>query len=292
MIVKVLLPLILAFIMFSLGLGLRKVDFARVLKFPVAFLTGLLNQVVLLPLVALALAHAFGLSPVFAVGLMILALCPGGVTSNLLAKLAGGNAPLSISLTAVTSLLSILTVPLLVAFSVNHFMGEEGPTVDVTKLGITMFLITAVPVVIGMMLTARSPELVEKIAPGISRTAVVLFVVIICAALAKNWEVFSSNLGTLGPVAVLLNVLMLGAGLATAKAMKLDGRDATTISIESGVQNGTLAIAVGSIVSAVEGQTLPPATVPAAVYSITMYFVCVPFVIWRRRAASQSQRAG
>jgi BASS family bile acid:Na+ symporter len=283
MIVKVLLPLILAFIMFSLGLGLRGRDFSRVLKFPVAFGVGLLNQVVLLPLVALGLAHAFGLSEMFAVGLMILALCPGGVTSNLLAKLAGGNAPLSISLTAITSLLSILTVPLLVAFSVNHFMGADGPPVDVTRLGLTMFLITAVPVAIGMALTAKSPALVEKIAPGVSRAAGVLFVVIIVAALAKNWGVFSSNLGALGPVAVLLSVVMLGLGLASAKVLRLDNRDATTISIECGVQNGTLAIAIGSIVAAVEGQVLPPATVPAAVYSITMYFVCVPFVLWRRR---------
>ena len=283
MIVKVLLPLILAFIMFSLGLGLRGRDFSRVLKFPVAFGVGLLNQVVLLPLVALGLAHAFGLSEMFAVGLMILALCPGGVTSNLLAKLAGGNAPLSISLTAITSLLSILTVPLLVVFSVNHFMGEDAPPVEVTRLGLTMFLITAVPVAIGMALTAKSPALVEKIAPGVSRAAGVLFVVIIVAALAKNWGVFSSNLGALGPVAVLLSVVMLGLGLASAKVLRLDNRDATTISIECGVQNGTLAIAIGSIVAAVEGQVLPPATVPAAVYSITMYFVCVPFVLWRRR---------
>jgi BASS family bile acid:Na+ symporter len=124
-------------------------------------------------------------------------------------------------------------------------------------------------------------------APSVSRAAVVLFVVIIVAALAKNWEVFSSNLGTLGPVAVLLNIAMLGIGLASAKVLRLDDRDATAISIESGVQNGTLAIAVGSIVAAVEGQVLPPATVPAAVYSITMYFVCVPFVFWRRRTINK-----
>ena len=282
MIVKVLLPLILAFIMFSLGLGLKGRDFSRVLKFPVAFGVGLFNQIVFLPLVALGLAHAFGLSATFAVGLMILALCPGGVTSNLLAKLARGNAPLSISLTAITSLLSILTVPLLVAFSFNHFMGDDAPPVDVTRLGLTMFLITAVPVLIGMVFTAKSPDLVEKMASGVLRASGVLFVVIIIAALANNWGVFSSNLGTLGPVAVLLSIVMLGFGLASAKLLRLDDRDATTISIESGVQNGTLAIAVGSIVAVVEGQVLPPVTVPAAVYSITMYFVCVPFVFWRR----------
>ena len=283
MIVKILLPIILAFIMFSLGLGLKGKDFSRIFKFPIAFGAGLLNQVVLLPLIALALAHAFGLSDVFAVGLMILALCPGGVTSNILAKMAGGNAPLSISLTADTSLLSILTVPLILAFSVNYFMGEEAPPVDVTRLGLTMFLITAVPVAIGMVLTSKFPSLVDKIALKVSRTAVGLFVIIIVAALAKNWEVFSSNLGTLGPVAVLLNVVMLLLGLVSAKALRLDKRDATTISIESGVQNGTLAIAVGSIIATVDGEILPPETVPAAVYSITMYVVCVPFVFWRKK---------
>ena len=285
-IVKVLLPLILAFIMFSLGLGLKGHDFSRVLKFPVAFGVGLANQIVLLPLVALGLAYAFGLKPIFAVGLMILAMCPGGVTSNILTKIAGGNAPLSISLTAITSLLSILTVPLLAAFSVNHFMGEDAPPVNVTRLGLTMFLITAVPVTIGMAFTAKSPTLVEKIAPVVSRTAVALFVLIIVAALANNWETFSSNLGTLGPVAVLLNIVMLILGLGSAKILKLDHRNATTISIESGVQNGTLAIAVGTIIAAVEGEVLPPVTVPAAVYSITMYLVCVPFVFWRRRSHS------
>ena len=284
MIIKVFLPLILAFIMFSLGLGLKGSDFSRVLKFPMAFCAGLLNQVILLPLVALGLAMAFGLEPIFAVGLMILAMCPGGVTSNMLAKLAGGNAPLSISLTAITSLLSIITVPLLVAFSVNYFMGEDALAVNITKLGVTMFLITALPVAIGMLMTAKSPQLVEKIAPGISRAAVGLFVLIIIAALAKNWGVFYGNLAILGPVAIILNLLMLGLGLVTAKLMRLGNKDATTISIESGVQNGTLAIAVGVIVAGVEGEALPPSTVPAAVYSITMYLVCLPFVFWRRRS--------
>ena len=286
MTVKILLPLILAFIMFSLGLGLRGRDFSRVLKFPVAFGAGLLNQVILLPLVAFGLAHAFGLPPMLAVGLMVLALCPGGVTSNLLARLAGGNAPLSISLTAITSLLSIVTVPILLSLSISHFVGAESAlSVDkMTKLGLTMFLITAVPVAIGMTVTQKHPNLAQRMGPGVSRAAALLFVVIIAAALVENWEVFSGNLGTLGPVAVLLNVVMLGLGLASSRALGLGARDATTISIESGVQNGTLAIAVGSMVTAVEGQILSPESVPAAVYSITMYFVCLPFVIWRRRS--------
>ena len=283
MIVSVLLPLVIAFIMFSLGLGMGFADFGRVMRFPRAFAVGLLNQLILLPLVAFGLAHAFGLSPVFAVGLMILALCPGGVTSNLLTKLAGGNAALSISLTATASLLSILTVPLLVSFTVSYFMDEEALQVDVTGLSLKMFLLTALPVVLGMACSARFPGFSKRIGTGVSRTAIGLFVLIIMAALASNWEVFSSNLGSLAPVAVALNLVMLALGLVSCQALSLGGRDATAISIESGVQNGTVAIAVGSFVAAADGQILPPETVPAAVYSITMYLVCLPFVFWRRR---------
>lgn len=284
MIVKIALPLILAFIMFSLGLGLRLADFARVLQFPKAFAVGLANQVVLLPLIAFALATAFRLPPELAVGVMILALCPGGVTTNVLTRIARGNTPLSISLTATTSLLSILTVPLLVALAVNHFMGgQSDEEVNITKLGVQMFLITAVPVGIGMVVTALAPQFADRRGPLIVRIAQGLFVLLIIAALVENWEVFSSNLVGLGPALVLLNVILLALGLATAKAARLDRRDATTISIESGIQNGTLAIAVGSFIAMSATETLPPTTVPAAVYSITMYFVSLPFVFWRRK---------
>ena len=201
------------------------------MKFPRAFAVGLLNQVMLLPLIAFGLAHAFGLSPVFAVGLMILALCPGGVTSNLLTKLAGGNAPLSISLTAATSLLSILTVPLLVSFSVNHFMHAEALKVNIAGLSLKMFFLTALPVALGMTFTARAPVLAERIGPGVSRTAIGLFILIIIAALAKNWVVFSSNLGSLAPVSVVLNLAMLGLGLVSGQLLGLKHREATAISV-------------------------------------------------------------
>ena len=283
MIVKVALPLILAFIMFSLGLGLRKQDFSRVLKFPKAFGTGVLNQLILLPLIAFGLAKAFDFPPEIAVGVMILSFCPGGVTSNVLTRIGKGNTPLSISLTAITSLVSIVTVPVLVALSVRHFMGVDCPEVDIASLGITMFLITAVPVALGMLVTATAPEMTKKISNAVSRTAVVLFVIIIVAALAKNWVVFSSNLPTLGPALVLLNIAMLALGLISSRLVKLNSMDATTISIESGVQNGTLGIAVGALIALGATETLPPTTVPSAVYSIIMYFVSVPFVLWRRR---------
>lgn len=286
MLVKVALPLILAFIMFSLGLGLRGADFTRVVKFPMAFGTGLFNQLILLPIIAFAIVMAFQISAELAVSVMILSFCPGGVTSNVLTRLANGNTPLSISLTAVTSLLSIVTVPLLVALSVKHFIGVEGPEVNVTALGIKMFLLTAVPVGLGMLLTANTPGVVEKISKTISRIALVLFVLIIIAALAANRAVFFRNLPVLGPALILLNLVMLGLGLVSSKLLKLDTKDATTISLESGVQNGTLGIAVGAMIAASASESLPPTTIASAVYGITMYFVSLPFVFSRKKAGN------
>lgn len=284
MIVNVILPLILAFIMFSLGLGLRKEDFTRVAKFPKAFGTGLANQLILLPLIAFTIASLLTVSPELAVGIMILAFCPGGVTSNVLTRLAGGTVPLSISLTAVTSLVSIFTVPLLVAFSVNHFMGSDAPEINVAGLGIKMFLLTAVPVLLGMALTASKPDLVARISGIVSKIALVLFALIIVAAIAKNRVVFFGNLPSLGPALICLNVIMLALGLLTSRLARLKQDDATSISLESGVQNGTLGIAVGAMIAASPDESLPPITVPAAVYGITMYLVSLPFVFWRRGA--------
>ena len=284
MIVSVALPLILAFLMFSLGLGLRNEDFTRVVKFPKAFTTGLLNQLILLPLVAFVITSLLRVSPELAVGVMILAFCPGGVTSNVLTRLAGGSVPLSISLTAVTSLLSILTVPLLVALAVNHFMGSDAPQIDVAGLGVKMFLLTALPVLLGMWLTAAKPELVTRISGAVSKIALVLFCFLIVAAIAVNRVVFFGNLPTLGPALILLNIIMLGLGLISSRLARLDTGEATSISLESGVQNGTLGIAVGAMIAVGTSESLPPVTVPSAVYGITMYLVSLPFVFWRRGA--------
>ena len=287
MLVKVALPLILAFIMYSLGLGLRGADFGRVLKMPKAFGVGLLNQLVLLPLMGFLVVKAFDLPPVLALGTMILAFSPGGVTTNVLTRIADGNIPLSISMTAVTSLLSVITVPLLVAWSANHFLGEAAPEVNIARLGFTMFLLTTVPVLLGMLTTRLAPGFTEKAGPVIAKIGIGLFAFIVVAALAKNWAVVSSNFAALGPALVLLNVVLLALGLLTARLLGLGRPDATTIAIESGVQNGTLGIAVGTILAATAaaGETLPPETVPSAVYGLTMYAVTLPFVFWRKRIA-------
>ncbi|MEO0448296.1 MAG: bile acid:sodium symporter [Verrucomicrobiota bacterium] len=283
MLVDVVLPLVLAFIMFSLGLGLRGSDFARVFQQPKVFATGLLNQLVLLPLVAFSLILVFRLPPILAVGTMILALCPGGVTSNMLTRLANGSPPLSISLTAVTSLLSILIVPGMVAWSVHHFGVAESQTVNIASIGFKMFLITAIPVFLGMLLTSTVPNLVDRISKPVSHLATVLFVIIVILAIKANWDSLMKHFSTLGPALLVLLLIMLALGLVTGFLLRVSAREQTTISLESGIQNATLGMTVAGFVGAeAAGGGLPDSALPSAVYGVMMYGLVVPFVFWRR----------
>lgn len=277
----VVLPIVLAFIMFSLGLGLRMADFARVFQYPKVFAIGISNQLILLPLIAFGLVIAFRLPPEMAIGAMILAFSPGGVTSNMLTKMAKGNAPVSISLTAVVSLLSVITVPIFVGLAFKHFQGGDAQEINVLSLGLQMFLLTALPVGIGIWVTAKAPGFVEKSSKVISIIAMVLFFVVIAGAIKENWVPLKTNFPSLGPALISLNVVLLFLGLLTAKLFKISAADATTVAIESGVQNGTVAITVACL--AVGETGLPPIAVPAAVYGVMMYFVTLPFVFWRQR---------
>lgn len=284
MLIEIFLPLSLAFIMFSLGLGLTPGDFTRVARMPTAFAIGAIAQVVVLPLVAFGLLGIFRLEPALAVGVMILACAPGGVTSNVIAKLAGGAVALSVSLTAVVSLLSVVTVPLLVAFSVRYFMGEDAPPVDVTSLAITMFMLTAVPVGLGVALRAVATRFAVRFEVMAGRIATVLFVLIVIGALAAEWDLFTTYLPVLGPLLILLNVMMLAIGFGLARVANLDVRERITVAVEAGIQNSTVGITVGAIVGAgAAGAALGPFSLAAGVYGITMYFVAVPVLLWMRR---------
>ena len=280
--ITIFLPLALAVIMFSLGLGLTVADFARVAARPKAFGIGAAAQLVALPLVAWALAVAFALPGDLAVGLMILSLCPGGVTSNVLTKYGRGDLALSISLTGVISLVAVVSVPFLVRFFSGHFMGVDAPTVNVTSLAVAMFAITTVPVAAGIALRHFGAGLAAAIEPVVEKLALALFVVVVVGALAANWSLFVANLATLGPALVLLNVILLALGLGLARLASLNREEATAIAIETGIQNATLGITVGSLIVE-QAAALPPFSLPSGVYGITMYAVSIPFVLWRRR---------
>ena len=282
MLIDVALPLSLAFIMFSLGFGLTFADFGRVLTMPEAVRTGVVMQIVAVPLVAYLLLFIFNLPPAMAFGVMILSFCPGGVTSNILTKLAGGTVALSITLTAVVSLLSVVTVPILVAWAGATFLGEAAPEVNVLGIGMSMFAITAVPVIIGLLTRWVASGVADKIEKIVSAVALVLFLVIVAAALATNWDLFMANIWTLGPVLMLLNAVLLVLGVYVARALGLSGPDGLCISVEMGVQNATLGITVAGMVAQASG--IPEFAVPAALYGITMYIVTIPgmFILKRR----------
>ncbi|MGH1352230.1 MAG: bile acid:sodium symporter family protein [Methyloligellaceae bacterium] len=279
--VKVFLPLVLAFIMFSLGLGLTLGDFVRVLKRPKAFGIGAFNQVLLLPVVTFAVVIGFGISAEMAVGFMILSACPGGVTSNVISKLAKADVALSVSLTAVISLLSAITVPLLIGWSTGYFLGSEAPPINVSSIAFKMFILTIVPIALGITVRHFLPAITGKIEPMISGIATILFGIVVVAALASNWSLFTKNVAIMGPALIVLIVALLFLGMTIARLSGLTLHEAKTISIETGIQNSTLGITAASLLIA--GSTgLNAYALPAAVYGILMYLITLPVVVWYR----------
>ena len=280
-IIDVILPVALAFIMFSLGIGLTVDDFTVIVKEPKAFAIGLTNQMIVLPIIAFAIASGLKLDDELAVGLMILACCPGGVTSNILTKLAKGDTALSVSYTAIVSVATVITLPLIVGFSMDHFMGATAPDIDILKLGMEVFLLTTVPGGIGMTIRHYFAETADKMSKGVSMVAAGLFVIIVLAAIATEWDTLMNNIGKLGPAVMLLCIVMLGIGYKSAEFLELNSKRATTVSIESGIQNAVVGIAVGDLILADPAGGFSTLSLPSGVYGVLMYIVISPFIYWR-----------
>lgn len=287
MLIEVALPLIVIVIMFSLGLGLRIDDFTRIFVQPKAFAIGAFNQLVMVPVSAVLLAILFGLPTELALGLMILAACPGGLMSNSATKVAGGNVPLSISLTAIISLISTITLPLVVAASVWFFSAGAVPAIDVTALGLRIFILTTAPVALGVLVTRIFPDFVAANSKVISRLSFWLFIVVIVAAVIANWQSFVDNMRALLPVLIALNVVLLAVGWLSTRALRLGPEDATAIAIEIGTQNGALGIAVGLMLAGTS-TGLPETTLPSAIYSVSTLLVTGPFIFWRYKMTHRS----
>ena len=280
LIIDVILPLSLAFIMFSLGMGLTLDDFTLVFREPRAFGIGLTNQMIVLPIVGFGIATLADLDGELAVGIMILACCPGGVTSNILTKLAKGDTALSISYTAVVSVVTVITLPLIIGFSMDHF-GVVGDDFNIIELGLQVFLLTTVPVSIGMFTRKYRPNFSKGMENIVNAAATMLFVIIVLAAIASEWGTLMENIGKLGPAVVALEVLMLTIGYQSAKILDLESIRATTVSIESGIQNATVGITVGGLVLASPDGGLSTLSLPSGVYGALMYLVIAPFMYWR-----------
>lgn len=278
LVVDLLLPLALAFIMFSLGLTLVIGDFRRVVTRPKAMLIGLLGQMLLVPALALAITITFKLSPELSVGLMILAACPGGVSSGLLTHLARGDTALSISLTAVTSIAAVITVPFIVDFSTQQFM-QSAVQVDFPLLSMVrgVFLLTTVPVLLGMSLKAWRPEQALRVERQAGRLATALFVLIVLATFVSQRQVLSAHLGSIGPAAMLLNLLFIAGGFTMAVLGGLGKRDRIAIATECGLQNAALGIFIAASVMHSAAMT-----VPSVVYALLMNVGAIGFVILMR----------
>jgi BASS family bile acid:Na+ symporter len=275
----VLLPLILGFIMFSLGLGLTPVDFRRILAQPRALLVGVVCHFVLLPLVCYLMLKTLGITGVFAVGFMILAACPTGTTSNLLTYLARGDVALALSFTAIASVLTIFTLPLLVTWSLGHFLGAAR-AVDV-PVGMMMgqvAMVLGIPVSLGMFVRHRWNDWALAFEPRATRIATGFFVLIVVLAVVKNWALLRDNFATLAPFALVLNITMLCIGFAVAWAVRLSRAQSVTLGIETAVQNAALALVIAS--SVLKDDTL---AIPGALYGVLMYAGGLVFALTMRR---------
>lgn len=266
-ITSVFLPASLFIIMLGMGLSLVVEDFKRVLIYPKATILGLICQLILLPLVGWGVALAFGMTGELAVGLILLSLCPGGVTSNLISHLSKGDTALSITLTAISSLVTVITIPIILQYSIGHFM-EESQVVKlpVLKTILQIVGITLVPVSIGMVIRAKKEEFSKKMEKPVKFASAVILFVVIAGALVKNKDILVSSFAEVGLSTLTLNVVMMALAFLVGVAFRLKLPQSITLSIESGVQNGTLAIVIASSILEREQMVIPP-----AIYSLLMF---------------------
>ena len=270
----VILPLALAFIMFVLGLGLTGADFLRVIKQPRDFFVGAFSQVILLPIVAFILVTIWPIAPELAIGVMIIAAAPGGVTSNLLTSFAKGDVALSISLTAIISLLCVFTIPFIVLTSAK-LLDAQNIIQDISLFSISrdMFLIVTVPVILGMLFRNFASALTFKFAPIAKKISIILFILVLLGAIVAERESVISYFAQAGLITLVLNVVMMVVAYFVAKLFASGINQKKCITIECGLQNGTLAIFVAS---SIFGGGIY--VIPAATYSLIMFVTSLIFV--------------
>ena len=277
-IAKTIAPVCLAIIMFGLGLGLTISDFTRVVKNPRDFLVGFICQVILLPIVAFFLIQIITLPIEIAMGVMIIAAAPGGVTSNILTKFADGDVALSVSLTAIVSLLSILIVPLIV-FNSADFLGVEiTKEISMVNIATKMFFVVTVPVIFGMIVRRLMTDFIVSKTLIIQRLSVILFLVVFISIWVEEWDRVVSFITRAGLIALILNLTMIFVGYYVAKFFTSGVAQRKCISLECGLQNGTLAVVVAT-------QLFNDIVymVPTAAYALVMFTTSIFFVLIVRK---------
>ena len=277
-IVTKIAPLCLAIIMFSLGLGLTINDFLRVIKYPKNFLVGFICQVILLPIIAFILINLITLTPEIALGVMIIAAAPGGVTSNVLTKFANGDVALSISLTAIVSLISIATVPFIVFHSAEFLEIKILKEIAMSSIATKMFFVVTVPVLLGMIIRKLKQDLVIAYESLFQKISIILFLIVFTAIWVEEWGEIMSFIKTAGLISIILNITMIIIGFYVAKFLVSGIAQRKSISLECGLQNGTLAVYV-----AVQLFDQKVYLVPSAAYVLVMFVTSIFFVLLVRK---------
>jgi BASS family bile acid:Na+ symporter len=281
-----LLLVALALVMFGLGLSLSAADFRRLLDSPRAVLIALLLQVVALPLVCYGITVGLGLSPVYAIGLMLLAASPGGVSANLFSHLFGGNVAMNISLTAINTILSIVTLPLIANWAIGHF-ADTGQVVPL-QFGkmIEVVSVVLVPVLLGMAVAGARKGLADRLEKPFKIFSALVLASFTVIAIAKEWTALIDSFASVGLAVIVFNVASLLVGYGCSRLAGLDKPNATAVSFEIGIHNSTLAIFVA--LSVLDNFQL---ALPAAVYSVSMYLTATAFGFLLTRGGKQRARA-
>ena len=264
--IEILLPLSLVFIMFNIGLSLTAEDFRRVFRIPRGASVGLVNLLLISPLLAAVVATVFNLSPELAIGLVLLGASPGGTMANMYTHLAKGETALSVTMTAVSSVVCVITIPLYLGLADSHF-GDGNLIGDVNMLGVAarVVAITLIPLLIGMFVRSRKTDWAMARKQGFDRAALVILVLVVIAAVVVEWDLIVDNFAKIAWAALVLNIVAMGLSFGTAKAVKLGDRMATAIALELGIHNATVALTVGNLLGN------DAFMVPAGVYSLFMF---------------------
>ena len=277
-IAKTIAPVCLAIIMFGLGLGLTTSDFTRVIKIPRDFLVGIFSQVILLPIIAFGLILIIPMPIEIAMGVMIIAAAPGGVTSNVLTKFANGDVALSVSLTAIVSLLAIFIVPLIVFNSANFIGVEITKEISMISIAVKMFFVVTVPVLFGMIVRSLMTDFIISKTLIIQRLSIILFLIVFISIWVEEWDRIVSFIARAGLVTGILNLVMIFVGYYVAKMFASGVAQRRCISLECGLQNGTLAVVVAT-------QLFDEMVfmVPTAAYALIMFVTSIFFVLIVRK---------
>ncbi len=264
---SVVIPICLFLIMMGMGLTLVANDFKRVLKYPKAVGIGLTNQLLMLPIVGFALANIMPLEPEYAVGVMLLVLCPGGTTSNLFTYLAKGDVALSVTMTAIASVITVFTIPIVLSFSLIHFMGAGSEfQLPVLKTVLTLVLLTIVPISVGMLIKRYAPKLADNSQRYVSRFGVIFLAFLVVFLGYVQRDIIVEAFFATGPVSLLLNVSTMALGYYSSKWFGLNLAQRTSVTIEVGLQNSTLSIFMALTLLANYKMSLMP-----AIYTLIMF---------------------